>query len=228
MKTTFFVIIGATSLLVAGAKANTITFDTPSGATTSGGGVDASAQFVTGTGTLTITLMNLEANAKDVAQLVSDLSFGLSSGQTSGTLASSMGLERSVDKNGGFTDGSVVDTGWALNGLTLNVLGTPIGPSHLVIGAPDTGGQYSNANGSIAGNKAHNSFLAGPVTFVIDIPTLTSADSVNSATFSFGTDKNPETVTGIPNLVNVPDGGTTIMLLGLALSGIGLVRRQRI
>src|SRR5215471_4041362 len=119
-------------VMVPGAHADSITFVTPSGATTSGGPVDASATFVTGDGTLDITLTNLLANPKNVAQLLSDLSFVLNNGATSGTIASSAGQEIAVSSNGTFTTGSTVDTGWGLNstgvGLQLDVLGTPIGP----------------------------------------------------------------------------------------------------
>jgi hypothetical protein len=177
---------------------------------------------------LSITLVNLEANPTDVTQLISDLSFTLSSGQTSGNLTSSSGLERTVAGNGSFADGSLpVDTGWALTGLHLDVLGTPIGPAHLIIGPPDASNKYSNANGSIAGNGPHNPFLAGDVTFTISIPILTDQDNVTSATFSFGTTAGQNLVPGVPQITNtIPDGGTTVLLLGAGLSGLGLVRRK--
>ena len=224
---TLAVLITGAGLLAVSASANTVTFVTPSSATT----VDASATFVTSADTLTISLVNLKVNPTDVAQLISDLSFGLSSGQTSGTLSSSSGLERTVNSNGagGFADGSTsVDTGWSLNGLELVVLGTPIGPAHLIIGPPDASGAYANANGSIAGNNAHNPFLAGVVTFTIDIPGLTDNDSVNSASFSFGTEAG-HNVQGVPvpNEV-VPEGSATLLLLGSALSALGFVRRKLI
>jgi hypothetical protein len=222
-------VVGSTGLLAASVNANTVTFVTPAGATTSGGPVDASAEFTTSSDVLTITLSNLQANPTDVAQLISDLSFGLNSGQTSGSLSSSSGLERTVAKGGAFTDAATpVDTGWALTGLQLSVLGTPIGPGHLIIGGPDASDKYSNANGSIADNPSHNPFLAGAVAFTIDIPGLTSDDSVNSATFSFGTTAGIDTVNGIFHIpeVIVPDGGTTVFLLGAALSTLGLVGRK--
>jgi hypothetical protein len=181
---------------------------------------------VTSANTLTITLVNLEANPTDVAQAISDLSFGLSSGQTSGSLTSSSGIERTVNSNGTFTDGAVpVDTGWSLAGLSLDVLGTPIGPAHLVIGPPGPGSNYSNANGSIAGNGPHNPFLEGDVSFTINIPGLTANDSVNSATFSFGTSGNVN-VPGVVVPPVVPDGGATLILLGGAVSALGLIRRK--
>jgi len=221
-------LIGSAGLLVASANANTVTFVTPSGATTTGGPVDASATFQTSANKLSITLQDLLANPTDVAQLISDLSFTLSSGQTSGTLTSSSGVQRTVNGNnsGQFVDSSLpVDTGWVLAGLHLDVLGTPIGPAHLIIGPPGPGNAYSSANGSIAGNGPHNPFLTGPVTFNITISGLTASDTVNSAIFSFGTTEGAELVHGIPQ-ITAPDGGTTVLLLGSALAGLGLLRRK--
>jgi hypothetical protein len=218
-------LMGGAGLLAVSANANSVTFETPSSATT----VDANATFVTSADTLTITLVNLLVNPTDVAQAISDLSFGLSSGQTSGSLTSSSGTERTVNSNGTFTDGAVpVDTGWSLAGMSLDVLGTPIGPAHLVIGPPGAGANYSNANGSIAGNQPHNPFLEGDVTFTINVPGLTANDSVNSATFSFGTTAglNVDGVLVAPVIPGVPDGGATLALLGGAISVIGLIRRK--
>src|SRR5882724_6125670 len=143
------------AVLLSTSAAFASTFETAPGATESGGNpVDAQAIFTTGNGSLQITLNNLLANPTTVAQNISDLFFSLS-GVTTGTLSSSSGTERNVAGDGTFTDGSTVDTGWALTTgalFHLNVLGTLIGPSHLIIGPADGSNVYSNANGSIAGN----------------------------------------------------------------------------
>ena len=225
--------IGALVLLGAigasDAQADTVTFDTPAGSTTSGGAVDATATFVTGNGTLSITLTNLLANPTDVAQLLSDLSFNLSNGATTGTIGSSSGQEITVAGNGTFTTGSTVDTGWALNstamGFELDVLGTPTGPSHLIIGPAGAGGTYSNANGSIAGNKPHNPFLNGTATFVLDITGVTADTDITSATFSFGTTEGADLVPGTPTTVPEP---TSLALLAAGLLGVVLIQRKRL
>src|SRR5262249_866643 len=144
--------------------------------------------------TLSIVLANLQANPTDVAQLLSDLSFTLGNGGslTGATLASSAGQEITVAADGTFTLGSTVATGWVptLGGTSgsLDVLGAGgAGPSHLIIGPPGPGGTYSNANGSIAGNKPHNPFLNDVATFSITGSGITADTTITGVTFSFGT-----------------------------------------
>jgi hypothetical protein len=211
-------------------NAATDTFMTPTGSTTSGGPVDATAVFVTGPGTITVTLNNLFANPKDVAQALSDLDFTLSNGATSGTLGSSSGTEVTVNGDGTVSPGSTVSTGWVLSGSTsgllLDVLSGPghAGPAHLIIGPPATGGTYMAANGSIAGNKPHNPFLNQTATFMVDVSSVTAATTITGATFSFGTTPGANNVTGTPG-TSVPEPAS-LGLLGLGLAGLGLARRR--
>jgi len=151
----------ALALTVAPSHAGSIVYVTPAGATESGGNpVQAEADFTTSAGSLTITLKDLFVNPKTVAQLLSDLSFTVGNGGslTGASLASSSGQEITVAANGTFTTGSTVPTGWVptLSGTSglLDVLNGPghAGPAHTIIGPPDGGGTYSNANNSIAGN----------------------------------------------------------------------------
>jgi hypothetical protein len=194
------------------AYAGLVTFSTPPGATVGGQPVNATATFVTLNGLVDVTIFNNQANPTSIIQAISDLSFDLSN-VTSGTLGNSFGFERNIAADGTFTDGSVVATGWALSNVGstfhLNVLGTAIGPAHLIIGPPDNSNVYSNANGSIAGNKPHNPFLSNFALFTINDPGITEGTQVSNVVFSFGT-----------NVPNVPDSGATVALLGLALMGL--------
>lgn len=207
------------------ASADTVTFSTPTGATTSGGAVDASATFVTGPGTVTVTLNDLLANPGNVAQLISDVDFTLSNDAARGTLSSSSATRISISGHAG-TIGTTGATGWVLNngvsgGLRLDALGAPTTPSQLIIGP----GPYTNANGSIDGNKPHNPFLDGTAMFTVDVAGVTAATTVTGAVFSFGTTAGIN-VTGTPSTTSVPEPAT-LGLLALGLLGAGGMRMRR-
>jgi hypothetical protein len=224
------VLLGAGLAFAGVAQGTVITFVTPTGSTVTDGAVNASATFTTSADTLAITLSDLLANPKSVGQLISDLEFTLSdTSLTSGTLSSSSAQEVTVNPDQTFTLGGTVDTGWSLtsNGggaFTLDVLGTAIGPAHLIIGPPG-GTTYSNANGSIAENgpqRPHNPFLNQTATFTLSIPGLTDTATITDVTFSFGTTPNAagSTVTGTPSPSPPP---TVPEPRGLALLSLGLL-----
>ena len=211
-------------LASAGAHASTITFVTPTGATTIGGAVSASATVVTGAGTVTVTLTDLLANPTNVAQLISDFDFVLSSGQTTGTLSSSSGQAITIGSGGTSTLGSTGTTTWHLNnnfngGLQLDALGNGQ-PKDLIIGP----GPYTNGNGSIAGNGPHNPFINQTATFNLAVLGVTANTTVTGGTFSFGTTAGIDVV-GVPRAVT-PEP-SSLVLLGTGIIGAaGLLRRR--
>ncbi len=197
--------------------------------TTNGGSSSADAKFVTGNGTITVTLDDLLSNPSNVGQLLSDIFFTPSGGTTSSaSISSASGTRLTVASGGSYTVGSPVTPNWSLSSpssgtLLLTFAGGP--PDHLIIGTSSngtyTGGTYSNANASIAGNGPHNPFLESGVTFNLAVPGITAANTITSATFSFGTtagDNHPGTL--------VPEADAiTLFLLGTLLTGVGFLRR---
>jgi hypothetical protein len=120
MKLLIGVLFTACSFL---AQADVVTFITPSGSTTGGGPVDATATITTGAGTITVSLTNLESNPKDVAQNLSDFSFTLSNGTATGASYAPGSVdsaeEITVNGDNSFTLGSSLTTanqiGWVLS-----------------------------------------------------------------------------------------------------------------
>jgi hypothetical protein len=171
------------------ATATTMDFSTPGGTILSGGQpVDALATFVTGANTITITLDNLQTNIKDITQTISGVSFALDDLKTGTTIVSSVGQECSVNANKSFTAGPSMPTGWdiVLDGQSMQLMLPDSDSTHTIIG-PATGSKYTGADSTIAGTAANNPFLAGPVSFVIDVPGITAATQIEWATFHFGT-----------------------------------------
>jgi len=235
MRSLSLLCLAAVLALTGSTNAALVSFVTPPGATEpfTGLPVDASATFSTGPDLVLVTLSNLIVNERSVAQNVSDIAFTLDTGQTSGSITSSSGLERTVHADKTYTDGSVVAAGWKIGTLTLGsttyihltVLGgAPATPSHTILGQPTPPGNttYANANTSIAGNGPHNPFLYGPVSFTLAVAGVTAASVVNDAVFSFGTTPG-QYVHGVPLPSAALLGG--IALLGLA--GLRINRRRR-
>ena len=217
-----------TLLMTSPLNAATITYVTPSGSSTSGGAVNASALFNTTAGALTVTLTNLQPNITDVAQALSDLNFTFSNGLTTGTLTSSS-QQVTIAANGTTSLGATTSTGWGLNnnvsgGLQLNALGF-VGPAGLIVGPPGPGGVYTNANGSIAGNGPHNPFINQMATFTVSNAAITAATLITSAVFSFGTTAGID-VTGVPSTNPVPLPGA-LPLFATGLGGLLLMRWKR-
>jgi hypothetical protein len=190
--------------------------------------VSANASFTTFQNGVELLLFNNLANPRSVAQLISDISFSLSGGQTSATIFSDSTSLRIVDQNGHYITSSVTLSHWGIDstfagGIRLTALGF-IGPAGLIIGPTDNSNVYSAANASIAGNGPHNPFSALAIAFFLDVPGVNTDTLVNNVVFSFGTTPRRDNVSVNPS--TVPDGGTTIMFLGAALSGLCLIRRK--
>jgi hypothetical protein len=204
----------------ASASAAVIVFQSPANSTFSGLPVDAQATFTTSANQVQIVLQNLQANPKSVTQALSGIQFTVASGQTSGTISSSSGIERSISGThaGDVSNGSAQPTQWALSTagsiFTISVLGTPEAPNHTIIGPADATGAYSNANSSITGSS-HNPFLGESATFTLSVPGMTSASTISASTFQFNTSPGSTLVAN-----NVPEPAAMTLLGSIGLMAI--------
>lgn len=217
-------------LMAPSAKAD-MTFVLPSGSTAGSLPVDATATFSISAGVVHITLTNLLANPTGDIQTINGIQFVLSSGQTTGTLTSSSAIHRTIASNGTFTDQGSSSTTWNLNssvndgagaGIELTSIGNS-GGAPTLIGLADSGNIYSAANGSIAGSKSHNPFLAGTATFDVNLSGLSASATINSVNFEFGTASGTN-VAAVPAVVPEP---STIVMTALGLGTLGLIRLRQ-
>jgi hypothetical protein len=242
MKPQLFSTISAISILVfcclasETSYADTITYVTSVGATTSGGSVQGEADFVLGNNSISLTLTNLlqiAPNVMNASQLISGIYFDVSGIPGSGHLAdaTSSGMKSYIYNNGTYAIG-VNDplTRWmgskAGDTITFNAFsgGTV---NRLIIG-PDSGNDFDPTNGGIyyVDNSLHNiSVVLGSATFDLTIPGVTANTKISNVTFLFGTDSanNDNKVAGVSP---VPES-STILLLGIGLVGSGLVARRQ-
>ncbi len=180
---------------------------------------------------LTLTLTNLEANIQDVGQAVTGIKFNLSQLTGSSTPVSETGDGVTVNSTSSLTDNGLgtLANQWtgstSLQTVTLSALGGG-NPGDSILG-PETSGEYPDANGSIAGNGAHNPFVNETATFTFDLTGFTgqNIDSILSAVqIGFGT-AGTDYVSA--TLVPMPEPGSIMLCLGgLGLLAAGIRRRR--
>lgn len=222
-------VIAATCLLVflpaLVAQADSISFGSPGSSQYVAGAISASD------GTVTITLNNLLTNNQviSIGQNISGVYFTVGGYTGSGSLLSSSAQYLTVLSNGqATTQTGPIPTNWMVvnnvgGGLAVCVIcpGTnaPAGPGYTIIGGTGAG-SYTNANGSLNGNKPHNPYLAGTVTFTITLPGVTSTSQFSNVLVQFGTNPTPPTA--------VPESDSLLALILSSLSIVGglLIRRR--
>jgi hypothetical protein len=247
-------------MLLPSAHALPITFTTGVGATVGGQPVSAEAlfSFDVAAHTLSIQLLNLEANPTSVVQLISGIEFDfthLASGSLGASITSAH--ESTYDiQGGGVPVADQENSTWiaqTLSNTSLSLceickLGGGGGPHQLIIGGPDptklSTDTYSNANGSIAGNGPHNPFIlgsgdtysSGPLagaaytspTWVLNVPLLTADTQISQVRFIFGTSYDGGLYIPPPPGTNNQGGAPEPGTLAMMLGGIALVVGSRV
>lgn len=221
------------ALLAPRARANQITFSS-TGTNSLGNPISASAVFDTSTaGVLQVVLTNtygtqIHAGGADV---LTGLYFNVSPGVTltpySATLTSGSTMLP------GTANASNIPTEWAYFAAPTGVSGVPtgdlaIGSTGLVAGTnTDFTGTYHGSSGYLGGpgygvlgnvDDVYGGFSpleATSVTFKLNY--TGSITSVDGVAFLYGTSSGE-------GFIKVPDGGTTVALLGLALLGLAAFR----
>ena len=194
----------------------------------------AEADIITGNGQITITLIDKVINPTSVTDNLSAFIFTTSVTPGSESLTSSSAMERSINGNGAgqYAEGAgPVATGWtlAMNSATttLDVLAAGgVGPAHTIVGSPDASNAYSNANGSINGNGAHNPFIDRTATFTLAATGVTSATTILSAYFQFGTADGSNRSQGTLAASAAPEPATYGMFCGGLLILLGARKRR--
>jgi hypothetical protein len=192
--------------------------------------LNATAEFTTGAGSLSLTLTNLVNGAavRSAGQEISGIAFTLSTtpGGASGAGASgqliNVGPGGTVTAAGGNPDRWLGPGHITTSGSTIQLLVLGGGrPSEMILGLPGADGRYDNANASILN---FNPSVEGSATFDLNAAGVTSGTTVTGATLFFGT--GPDT-----SLVASPapePSGLALSAVGLATVGAaGLLRWRR-
>lgn len=217
--------IAALVALCVGSASATIVY-TATGNETGGNPIHAEAIFSFGSGTLTITLKNLEAGNTTVAQNISDLEFALSVGGTTNYTGSSA---TTIDCSTGtcIPNATPIATGWGFGTDGGNLIICIICPGSATLTVAQSGqpshtiiGPSPVAAGSIL-TGSHNPFLDQVATFTFTNSLFTANTTLSSVIFSFGTAAGDN----VPGTFQSPEP-LSLLLTGAGLAAVGLLRRR--
>ena len=109
-----------------------------------------------------------------------------------------------------FFNSGAVSSLWSVGGFTFN-----LASSHIVFQGGSPAGVLVDGTGTVSGNGFDSTSMSW--SFTTQDP---SASGSSSSIFSFSA------ASGAAGSTAVPDGGTTAMLLGLGILGLGLLKKQ--
>lgn len=172
--------------------------------------------------TITFKLTNTTAVTKDAGELFTGINFTV--GGLVPTLASDLGIQRTVASNGTFSDTATAQNlSWSVvsHGAGYQLNFNPNAKDAII--APPAGSVYT-ANDSVNGNNGHNPFAAVTATFVINASGLLDTTPIVITNFLYGTELDPAIPTG-----SVPEPISLFVWGGLAtVLGTAAYRRNRI
>jgi|ERR1044071_881742 hypothetical protein len=239
-------IVALVILLVAGGSAKGASFSGGTFTATGSGGLSASATFSVSGSTLTITLANtstadvlapnqvLTALFFDTTpdMLLTPVSAMLAPGSTTyfGPTTANVGGEWAYAHDISNAPGGTANQGTSSTGLGLfspsgnfpgaNLQG-PVSVDGLQYGLTSAGDNMTTGNSAVTGGFA---LTKNAVVLTLTMST-TPLNNISNVRFLYGTSLDGTVLTS-NNTPPVPDGGSTLVFLGSALAGIGLLRRK--
>jgi hypothetical protein len=214
--------------LATSASSGVFLFSLPGGSTAGGQPVSASVEFTTSADQIKVVLTNLQANPTSIIQAISDLFFTASNNGTNLTTGTGLysysapfgHISIAADGSSSASAAPAV-AAWNLTNTAGtyhldklcggNTCGNPEG---LIIGP----GPYTNAQGSIAGNDAHNPFVNRSAEFTLGVLGATAATLISDVVLSFGTESGVNVPIPIP---------AAVWLFGSGLLGLIAIARRR-